>query len=143
MKDIRVLLDTDILLDFLTDRQPFSENAEKIFRLCKEKKINAFIAAHSFINIFYILRKEYSNLERRRLLHLIRQYVNVCSIDKEKIDNSIERKDFLDFEDCVQDECAIAINASYIITRNTKDYTFSYIKALTPSEFLLLIKDSL
>ena len=57
---MNVLIDTNIMLDFLTERRPFFEGADKIMQLCKKKEIHGFIAAHSVMNAFFILRKEYS-----------------------------------------------------------------------------------
>ena len=54
-KSMRVLIDTNILLDALLGREPYFDNADKILKLCADKKIDGFMAAHSIPNIFYIL----------------------------------------------------------------------------------------
>ena len=65
---MRVLLDTNVLIDYLTEREPFFESAHKILMYCKSGKLDGIVAAHSISNIFYILRKYYTNKERREML---------------------------------------------------------------------------
>lgn len=50
--------------------------------------------------------------------------------------HALERNDFPDFEDCLQDECALQNHADYIITRNTDDFKNSSVPAITPADFL-------
>lgn len=57
-----ILIDTNIIIDFLMKRQPYLEDAVKIISLCTEKKVKGYLAAHTVSNLFYILRKEYSAL---------------------------------------------------------------------------------
>lgn len=137
MKNIRVLIDTNILLDLLTEREPFSTDAQKIFELCIDGKIDAVMAAHSITNIFYILRKDYTDDERRDMLLSLCDYVEICSVGKEELKMALSRRDFADFEDCLQDECAKNFKADYIVTRNTKDFASAKTPAIMPKNFLL------
>ncbi len=133
---MKVLLDTNILIDFLTQRETFAESSTKIVKMCIAGKVSGAIAAHSFLNMFYILRKDYSVQDRRKLLKSLCDVFEVVSVDEAKIEDAISRDDFSDFEDCVQDECAEETLADYIITRNTKDFTASRVPAITPDDFL-------
>lgn len=72
---------------------------------------------HSIPNIYYILRKLYSVKERRNMLKEVCCILKVVGLSHERVLNAIEREDFKDFEDWLQDECAVEINADYIITR--------------------------
>ncbi|MDE6128220.1 MAG: PIN domain-containing protein, partial [Lachnospiraceae bacterium] len=63
-----VLIDTNIIVDFLMKREPYAEEAIKIVELCNQKKVSGCIAAHTISNLFYILRKEFSVLQRREVL---------------------------------------------------------------------------
>ena len=60
----------------------------------------------------------------------------VEGIDSFKILSALDNEDFSDFEDCLQEECAVAISADYIITRNAKDFALSRVPAILPNEFL-------
>ena len=82
------------------------------------------------------MRKRYSAADRRKLLLDILDLLQVAGADHESVRNALQREDFPDFEDCLQDECAKQIHADYIITRNTDDFSNSHIPAITPSDFL-------
>jgi predicted nucleic acid-binding protein len=132
----RILVDTNILLDYLLTRAPFCEYAKKIIVACTEGKIQGCIAAHSISNMFYILRKDYSIKERREALSSLCLIFDVEGIDKEKILVGLQNEDFSDFEDCLQMECAKAYRAEYIVTRNIDDFKTSEVKAILPNEYL-------
>lgn len=131
-----VLIDTNIVLDILERRDPFYEASNNVLSLCASKKINGCIALHSVSNIFYILRKHYSAEDRRRLLLGILDFLQIANVDHDYVRNALERNDFSDFEDCLQDECALQNNADYIITRNIDDFANSNVPAVTPADFL-------
>lgn len=136
MKNITVLIDTNIFIDVLQDRIPFTDNSQAVIGLVTQKKIKGAVAAHSITNLWYILRKTHSDEERRNYILSLFEIFDVVSIDKNRLVAALENSNFKDFEDCLQDECAYAINADYIITRNAKDFESSMVKALTPEEFL-------
>ncbi|GHV83259.1 PIN domain-containing protein [Spirochaetia bacterium] len=131
-----ILVDTNILLDFIQEREPFVDEADRIFQYCSDHVIKGCIAAHSVTNIFFILRKDYSVDERKTLLMDICRTMPIIGIDHEKIMASLINENFDDIEDCLQWECAISIDADYIVTRNIADFTNSPIPAILPEEFL-------
>jgi predicted nucleic acid-binding protein len=130
------LIDSDVLIDFLSDREPFTKNAKEIVQKIEEKIINAFLAPHSITNIYYILRKQYSASERKQGLLDLCQSISVVEIGHEMIINALSNTEFNDFEDCLQAECAGKINADYIVTRNIADYTHSKVPAILPENLL-------
>jgi predicted nucleic acid-binding protein len=132
----KILVDTNILLDYFLKREPFYQYAREVIALCKSDKIQGCIASHSISNMFFILRKEYSTKERRILLLNLCSIFTVVGIDKNKLVNSLQNEDFSDFEDCLQMECAKEFGAKFIVTRNTGDYKTSEIPAITPKEYL-------
>ena len=131
-----VLIDTNVILDMLEKREPFYESSNDVLSLCASKKIKGYIALHSISNIFYILRKNYSAENRKRLLLGILKFLQVATASHENVRHALERNDFPDFEDCLQDECATQNHADYIITRNIDDFSSSNIPAITPLDFL-------
>ncbi|MDE7211968.1 MAG: PIN domain-containing protein [Lachnospiraceae bacterium] len=133
---MRVLIDTNVLADVLLGRDSYYDIAYNILALCADKKVFGYIAAHSVPNLFYILRKYMSKEERRDALKDICQIVKVEGIDSFKILSALDNENFSDFEDCLQEECAVAISADYIVTRNTKDFASSRVPAILPNEFL-------
>lgn len=136
---MKVLIDTNVLIDYISLREPFTHDAEKILSLCKDKKIQGCIAAHSIMNAFYILRKQFSVDERRDILKGLSVFLTVIGIDEHKITASLENYDFADIEDCLQTECAKDFSADYIVTRNIKDFQNSMIPPILPDEFLKMV----
>lgn len=127
---LRILVDTNVFLDYLLCREPFEQDARKIV---------ACIAAHSISNMFFILRKEFSAEERRSILTSLCQLFEVEGIDKDKIIEALSNEKFSDFEDCLQMECALAFKADYIVSRNVNDFKESKVPCLTPDKFCELL----
>lgn len=132
----RILIDTNILLDYLLTREPFYEVAKEVVRTCTEGDTKGCIAAHSITNMFFILRKDYDAEERREMLINLCTIFDVEGIDKNKLLVGLQNADFADFEDCLQTECAKAYGAEYIVTQNIADYNASEITAILPKDFL-------
>ena len=132
---MRVLVDTNIVLDYLLQREPYAESAKKIVVACKQKKVIGCIAAHTVSNMFFILRKTYSVEDRRTILKDICKLFDVEGIDRLKIIQALDNSDFKDFEDCLQMQCAKSFRADYILTRNLADYRDSEIACISPEEF--------
>lgn len=134
----KILIDTNVLLDYLLERDPFFENAKKVILSCTEGDTKGCIAAHSISNMFFILRKDYTASERREILSSLCTIFDVEGIDKAKLLAGLANEEFSDFEDCLQMECAKSYGAEYIVTRNVADYSASEIKAILPDEYLEL-----
>lgn len=133
---MRVLIDTNVLLDVLMGRQPYYDISDKILKMCADKKIEGYIAAHSIPNMYYVLRKNMPEDSRRKVLLDICQILKIEGIDSVKIRSALQNGDFTDMEDCLQEECAMSVAADYIVTRNIRDYVTSEIPAIMPDEFL-------
>ena len=134
-----ILIDTNVILDYLIPRQPFADIADKILGLCVQQECSGYIAAHSITNIFYILRKQFSVSERKKLLMELCEFIEVAGIQKKQVIDALNDEDFDDFEDRIQVECAKMIGADYIITRNIIDFSASPIPAMLPEDFLQIM----
>ena len=114
---MKILVDTNVLIDFFAQREPFFADSEKIFELCQKDIIEGVIAVHSIVNMSYILRKSYTLDELKKIFLRLCKLFQVESIDLEKILHAIETPNFKDFEDCLQMQCAVSSNVDYIVTR--------------------------
>ena len=132
---MRALIDTNILVDYISERQPFFQDAYKIVDACDKSFFSGCIAAHSIPDIFYILRKSIPAHERRDALRRLCEIFEVIGIDKGKLISALDDENFFDFEDCLQVQCATTYSADYIVTRNLKDFAMSIIPAITPDKF--------
>ncbi len=137
-----IFIDTNVIIDFLSDRKPFSEDAAILFQLAKEKKINVYVAAISFNNTYYILRQVTSHIRALKLIDEFEEYVYVQETNRDILKKAL-RSDFNDFEDAIQYYSAIQLGEIDILTtRNLKDFKKSEIPVLSPSTTVkILLKD--
>lgn len=133
-----VLIDTNVIIDFLMTREPFYQAASEVITRCANGELKGYIAFHSIPNLWYILRKVPDD-KRREWLSDICRFLQVTGASHEKVIRAINMKEFQDFEDCLQDRCAKSVNAQYIITRNIDDYINSEIPAICPENFLEIL----
>jgi predicted nucleic acid-binding protein len=135
-----VFVDTNVLIDLLADRKPFSSDVAKLFDYSIEKKIHIHIAAVSYNNIYYILRQSLSHNETVKILTELNECSDIINVSGEIIERSL-KSDFKDFEDAIQYHCAKSINKiDFIVTRDTKGFKTSSLAILTPKEALTLIR---
>ena len=132
---MRVLVDTNVILDFLLKREKFFHYSSEIFQLLFLKRIQGFISASSCTDLFYIISKTKNKNIAKELLYNLMEVLEVLEVNKKIILRALE-SNFSDFEDSVQAYCALYHNIDYIITRNTKDYSASPVPAVSPQEFL-------
>ena len=138
---MRILFDTNVIMDFIVKREPFSSNAETAIGLCmSNSSIQACISAHTVPNLYYILRKHLKPEQRRDVLLNICTMFAVVGIEADKLIAALQNENFTDFEDCLHAECAKCFAADYIVTRNTKDFTGSTIPALEPTDLINVLQ---
>jgi predicted nucleic acid-binding protein len=132
----RILIDTDVILDFFFDRQPFAENASKIFSLCESKKITGFVTPVIISNVYYLLRQSAKHEKVIEKLKLLVSITEIVVMDKEVVTQALN-SDFKDFEDALQNYSAeIHKEIDLIITRNTKDFKNSKLAVMTPDNYI-------
>ena len=132
-----LLIDTDVIIDFLIDRKPFSREAAIIFTLIEQKKLKGYASSLTFSNLYYVLRKFESHNKVISKLDSISTILNILKVDEHTIKKALA-SGFPDFEDSIQYFCAIENRKiDVIITRNTKDYKKSDISILTPGDYLM------
>jgi len=132
----KILLDTDIILDFFFDREPYSENAAKILSLCESNRIEAYITPNVISNVYYLLRKTAPHIQVITKLRLLLSITNILTVNKEIILQAMNSS-FKDFEDALQNYSAESNKTiDVIVTRNIKDYKKSTLSVQTPDAFL-------
>ena len=131
-----ILIDTDVILDFFLDREPFSENAAKILSLCEKKEIIGFVTPVIVSNVYYLLSQKGKQEKVIEKLKILLSLLEILIIDKNSIMVALD-SDFKDFEDALQNYAAeINGKIDIIVTRNTKDYKKSELGIMNPEEFL-------
>jgi predicted nucleic acid-binding protein len=134
MRDL--FIDTDVIIDFLIDRKPFSREAAIIFTLIEQKKLKGFSSSLTFSNLYYVLRKIESHNKVISKLDSLSKMVGILKVEEQTIKNALA-SGFPDFEDSIQYFSAVdSKKIDVIITRNTKDFKKSEIPVMTPGDFL-------
>lgn len=134
---MKALIDTNIIIDYLTTREPFFDDADKIINLCLFR-IDGCLSPHSFTDIAYVPRENF-NASIEDVRNIIQKFAAVMQVaveDKNTTISAARNFNFSDYEDSVQHECAIQLNADCIVTRNKKDFENSSVPVFEPKEFL-------
>lgn len=132
---MRILIDTNVVLDLLARRDPFAQAAARLFQQIQQEKIEGYIAAHAIPTIDYILRRELPPQQRRKALIRLLSRIQVAAVDQQVIQEALV-SDFKDFEDAVTHAAAVAVKAECVITRDPKCFVNSTIPILDPEVFL-------
>lgn len=132
---MKVLIDTNVILDVLLKRTPFDVDAYNILKLAEEKKINAYLAAFSITDIYYFINKNLSHNESIKALEALLSIVEVVSITKHDIKKAMNFKEFRDLEDALQMQCLKKLKGDLFITRDEKFQKITN-KAISPKDFL-------
>ena len=132
----QLLIDTNIIIDLLAKREPFYEDAAKLFSLADKNMVRLSVSSLSFANTNYLLQKTYSSVVAREILRKFKILTIVLSLDDKIVDLSLNDRGFSDFEDAIQYYSAIENSQDIIITRNLRDFKSSKIPVLTAGEFL-------
>jgi Predicted nucleic acid-binding protein, contains PIN domain len=135
----RIFLDTNIVIDFLGEREPFYESVAKILTLADHKKIEIFTSPTTISTTHYILTKFEGSKIALEKIRKFRLLCGVSTMDNEVIDKAIS-SNFKDFEDAMQYFSAIATNCDLIITRNEKDFKSALIPILNCESYLQTLK---
>jgi predicted nucleic acid-binding protein len=136
---MRVLLDTDVILDFLLERKPFFLAASELLKLNANGAFDAYISSITPINVFYIGRKIVGASKIRQGIDDLLRLVNVTAVDQPSLIQALGLP-FRDYEDAVQHCCATAGSLAAIVTRNTSDYKNATLPIFAPTEFLNHLK---
>ncbi len=131
----KLFLDSDVLLDLLLDRDPFSDDIATIIEDSILSNIKLCTSPISITNISYIVEKMETRSQAELKTKKVLEIVKIESVGQQEIDQS-SRSNFKDFEDGVQNYCAENSGHNVLITRNTKDYKESNLSILTPLEYL-------
>ena len=134
--EYKIFVDSDVVIDFFTDREPHVNPASEIFELNEQGMLKIYLSAVSINNIYYIVRKLKKKKKTIDVIELLTEMTEIIGTTKSEIIQAL-KNDFSDYEDSVQYSSALTIQGiNAIITRNIKDYKNSKIAVMTPLNFL-------
>jgi predicted nucleic acid-binding protein len=132
----KIFIDSDVVIDFFTDREPHANPASEIFELNEKGEIELYLSAMSISNIYYIVRKYLGHKKTLEVVEELTDMTEVIGTTKKEIIQAL-KNNFKDFEDSIQYSSALTVNGlEVILTRNVKDYKNSEIAVMTPLNYL-------
>ena len=135
---MKLLIDANVLLDVLQNREPFVEPSSIIWKLCETEKAEGYVSALTFANLVYVMRKQLDPEKIAEVLHRLSLIFSFTELSPTDLIRAAELH-WDDFEDAVQSVTAERVCADYIITRNVRDFVKSKVLAFTPDELLARI----
>jgi len=140
---MKIIIDTNVILDVFQNREPFVMYSSKVLRLVETKQLKGYITANSVTDIHYILNRSIKDKEKLySVLDILLKLVEIIDVTAKDIKKAFHSK-ANDFEDELISVCAERSNIDYIVTRNIKDFSHSSVPAITPEDFLTKYFDEL
>lgn len=138
---MKVLIDTNVIIDALTSREPWNKSAETIFIMAANHMMDMYITASSATDIYYLVKKHLHNADQtKQVMEKLYSLIGILTV------SGVECIDALaspvsDYEDAVMERVSANADMDYIVTRNVKDFQQGMVKAIFPDEFIVLMKD--
>lgn len=131
---MRVLLDTNVLIDLYTQRPPEGDVAQKLLIMREFGDAELWASAKSFTDVFYVLHKTYSSERIQKAFEESYQWLEICSLNAADIRLATSRA-WPDFEDCLIDVCAEKVKADVLLTRDERGFSAAHVRVASPREF--------
>jgi predicted nucleic acid-binding protein len=134
---VKVLIDSDVILDLLLDRESFADQSERVFTCLATGRVQGLVTTAALLNIYYIARKA---LGRSVALNCVQRLLEtdgleVVAVDKQHIQDALN-SGMSDFEDAVQASAAVVAEVNFIVSRNKRDFRQSSVPVVSPQELL-------
>lgn len=137
---MKVLIDTNVIVDALMSREPWKESAEKIFLMAANRIMDVYITASSATDIYYLVRKYLHSTEQaKQVMGKLFSLMGILAVTEDECVDALASA-VSDYEDAVIERTAVKADMDYIITRNVKDYQGAMIKVMRPDDFSALME---
>ncbi len=138
---MKVLLDTNIIVDVALERQPYFGDSETVLSLVEQGQIEGYISASTFSDLYYIIRKDKGRNLTLEFLREISTFCQVATVNQDAINMALAAN-FKDFEDAIQYSSAVVNNLDVIVTRNCEDFLVTIPRILTPRQLIIELINS-
>lgn len=132
---MRVLFDTNVVLDVLLDRDPHAETAAQLLSLVDQGRIDGVLCATTVTTIHYLASKAAGPESARHHVRELLGLFDIACVDRASLHSALDL-DFADFEDAVLHESARAAGVAAVVTRNGSDFTSATLPVFDPVELL-------
>lgn len=137
---MKILIDTNVIIDALTSREPWNESAEKIFIMAANHIINMYITASSATDIYYLVRKHLHDTDMaKQIMGKLYSLTGILEVTGSDCVDALASP-ITDYEDAVVERVAANAEMDYIVTRNVKDFQKGMVKVILPGEFIGLME---
>lgn len=136
---MKLLFDTNVILDVLLNREPFANEAAQLFSAVEEGMLQGMLAATTITTIFYLGTKVLGQAAAKKAITQLLSLFEVAIINRIVLEEALTLN-FADFEDAVIYQAACHANTDGIVTRNVKDYKKSKLPIYNPAELLSFLK---
>lgn len=137
---MRVLLDTNVVLDVLLDRHPFAASAARIFALVEESKIEGFLCATTLTTVDYLLGQSLPSAQARQALRQLLHLFEIAPVNRPVLERALQSR-ISDFEDAVLEQSARLVGAEAITTRNIRDFEKSSVIVFNPVDLIAAVEE--
>lgn len=136
----KLFIDSDVVIDFFTDREPHANPASELFELGESGAVVLFLSAVSINNIYYIVRRFLGHKKTLEVVETLAEMTKIIGTTKKEILQAL-KNEFSDYEDSIQYSSALTVKGlDVIITRNIKDYKSADISVMAPVDFLKMFR---
>jgi predicted nucleic acid-binding protein len=132
---VKVLIDTNIIVDVALDRDPFFAASEQVLRFVEQQRVEGYISASTFSDLYYIIRKTKGHAWTIQFIQGITTFCQVATVNQATISMALATN-FKDFEDAILYGTAVLNNLEVIVTRNQKDFPVTTPRILTPEQLI-------
>ena len=136
---MKILFDTNVLLDVLLDREPFSAPAAALLSKSETEELSGYACATTITTIFYLCRKVVGKAKAEQYIRTLLSILDIAPVNRRVIERALQAN-FRDFEDAVLNEAALVVSADAIVTRNKKDFSHSTLSIYTPGALIRLLE---
>lgn len=137
---MKILIDTNVVIDALTSREPWNREAEEIFIMAANRTIDMYITASSATDIYYLVRKYLHSAEQaKQIMMKLYSLVGILPVTENSCVDALASA-ITDYEDAVIERVAAEAGIDYIVTRNVKDFRKGITKVILPNDFILFMK---
>lgn len=137
---MRWLLDTNVLLDVLADREPWADHSAQVLEHVEQGRATGYVAAHAVTTLYYLLATHRDPETARRKVRVLLRLLKVVPVDEDRLLQALDLS-ASDYEDAVQVACAEKAGADVIVTRNADDFRGTDLAVRSPSELLARLGD--
>ncbi len=135
VRPVKALLDTNVIIDYALERQPFWQISEQIFLLIEQQQLEGYVSASTFGDLYYIIRKQRGHDWTLDFLMRSAQLCQISTVDQAVITVALTAQ-FKDFEDAIQYAAALNSQVDVIVTRNLKDFVVNMPRVMMPEHLI-------